>query len=108
MLPVALGLSGCGQANARDYAVQACHHVERSLSLWSGAEGNPGVEAKALAELRVALPLASLAASEDGQWQALQTTLSESSRVDESRLVHALSAQCHTALTAETVPAIGS
>jgi hypothetical protein len=81
--------------------VQACRHVERSLSLLARADTDPALASEAATELRMALPLASLAASEDGQWQALQTTLSESPRVDESRLTHALSAQCHDAFTAQ-------
>lgn len=55
--------------------------------------------ARALGALRSALQPAALAASNDGQWQALEATLSESSRVPESYLVTALSAQCAQSLS---------
>ena len=49
---------------------------------------------QALIQLSDALPLAAIAAGEDTEWQALDATLSETSRVPERNLVHALSAQC--------------
>lgn len=44
------------------------------------------------------MPLGNFAAADDSQWQALAATLGESSRVPETNLLHALSAQCQTAL----------
>ena len=99
-LPV---LASCG-GNPDSKAKQACQHVEQSLRLYAQAASNPDPSAAdrqrvdALVELRTALPLASIAAAGSGQWEALRTTLSESPNVDESRLVPALTEQCHTAL----------
>ncbi|MCU1491644.1 MAG: hypothetical protein JWM85_3049 [Acidimicrobiaceae bacterium] len=79
---------------------QACKDVHRSLTLYRAAERagqTPAADAErlqALTWLRKALRPAALAGSQDGSWQALQTTLSESSRVPESELVTALTAQC--------------
>jgi hypothetical protein len=99
-LAVVAGCSGNPDATAK----QACQHVERSLRLYAQASSNPDPAAadrervEALIELRTALPLASVAAAGSGQWEALRTTLSESPNVDESRLVPALTQQCHSAL----------
>ena len=46
------------------------------------------------AELRAALPLAAAANSDDGSWNALMTTISESATVDETHLIPSLKAQC--------------
>jgi hypothetical protein len=78
--------------------------VSRSLTAYADA-GRAGpiqarVErARALDELREALPLAARAGSDGGQWQALGATLSESSRVPEGDLVTALQAQCAATLS---------
>jgi hypothetical protein len=54
------------------------------------------LEADAETELRTALPIAAEAAYDDGQWQALMTTLSESNRIAPSTLIPALTQQCAT------------
>ncbi|HVC24287.1 MAG TPA: hypothetical protein VND23_00890 [Acidimicrobiales bacterium] len=78
----------------------ACAEVATSLRQFDAAQRSrdahaaSALRASALTALRRALPLAALAASSDGQWQALEATLSESSRVPESELVSALVAQC--------------
>ncbi|MHB8438064.1 MAG: hypothetical protein ACYDD4_02730 [Acidimicrobiales bacterium] len=99
MLALAAGLSGCANARANGLVGQACVHVEASLRLYRASVSAPpdvqmADQAAALAQLRLALPIAAQAAGESPQWQAFMTTLSESSRVPESDLVQALSDQC--------------
>lgn len=96
-----VALAGCSSARSADAnGTLACQHVAASLRLYRAATTatDPQVEARdmkaALGQLRAALPLAAIAATSSGRWQALQTTLSEASRVPESQLVNALSAQC--------------
>ncbi|MGD0320358.1 MAG: hypothetical protein ABSC00_01945 [Acidimicrobiales bacterium] len=97
------GVSGCANHNGLALARQACGHVDRSLAIYRSVERSPGSagtageQARALAQLRNALPIAASAAQEATQWQALMTTLAESARVPESDLVHALEAQCAVA-----------
>lgn len=97
------GLSGCASSNGLALARKACSDVDRSLSLYQSSEQLPmssrseAEQAQALDQLRAALPIAASAAGDDSQWQALMTTLSESTRVPESDLVHALAAQCAVA-----------
>jgi hypothetical protein len=98
---IALGaaLSACGNSGAA-LARQACSHINRSIALLreSDDHSDPSRSAQlgqqAYIELRKALPIAALAAYNDGQWQALMTTVSESNRVPETTLVTALTAQC--------------
>ena len=91
--------SACGGGGAA-LAQQACTHVQRSLDLYASAKHAPSPtlahheRRAALTQLRLALRPASLAGSAGGAYQALQATLEESSRVPESYLVRALSAQC--------------
>lgn len=92
-------LSGCAGSHGLALARQACNDVNRSLAIYQSSQKLPASESQAeqeqaLSQLRAALPIAASAAGEDSQWQALMTTLSESTRVPESGLVHALSAQC--------------
>ena len=93
----ACGTSGTGLAQ------QACSHVNASIALFARSEhqSDPttasALKQRANLELRAALPIAAQAAFHDGQWQALMTTVSESSRVPESSLVGALRAQCREA-----------
>ncbi|HUO48828.1 MAG TPA: hypothetical protein VMU09_08345 [Acidimicrobiales bacterium] len=92
-------LAGCANADAQAQARQACTHVTKALSLFAAAQAlSPGQAAPdlnaSLAELRAALPIAAVAAGQSAHWQPLMTTLSESSRVPESYLVHALGAEC--------------
>jgi hypothetical protein len=104
-LAAAFGLSvaGCSTHAALGQARVACDHVATALRLFSRsqAEGtSPQADtdaAASLAQLRAALPAASLAAGQSAQWQALMATLSESGRVPEAYLVQALSAQCASA-----------
>ncbi len=96
--------AGCG-SSASALGHRACLEVSASLhrytSVGPAATGGLASErrAAALTPLRAALPLAALAASSDGQWQALEATLSESSRVPESDLVSALEAECSATLS---------
>jgi hypothetical protein len=94
-------LSACGNADGQALAQQACVHVHRSVTeyLRSTRVGTPPATAAQLQrqadqELRAALPLAAQANSDDGSWNALMTTISEISVVDEGHLVPALRAQC--------------
>ncbi len=100
---LAIILTGCSQQQGLDLARQACDHVTRSIQLFHESQHatDPAtaarLNAQAHAELLDALPLAAEANSDDGQWNALMTTISESARVDESYLVVALTAQCRLA-----------
>jgi hypothetical protein len=93
-------LSSCATHDALALAQQACKQVDRSITLYLRADKQPDVtvadseRAQALVLLRRALPPASIAAGEDGQWQALMADLSETSRVPESDLVTGLEAAC--------------
>ncbi len=91
---------GDGQALAQ----QACVHVNRSLSAWDSSlrAGTPAatvtdLQNRASQELRLALPLAAAANSDDGTWNSLMTTISEIGTVDEGHLVPALRATCKVA-----------
>lgn len=100
---VGAGLSSCAGGNALALARKACGDVDRSLSAYRSSQQAPdstqseAEQALALSQLRAALQIAANAAGENSQWQALMTTLSESTRVPESDLVHALTAQCAVA-----------
>ena len=93
-------LAGCGPQPGDVLARRACVHVDHSIRLYRQAEKttDPAVAIErrnqALAELRAALPLAAAATSDNGQWIALETTISESARVDEALLVNSLHQQC--------------
>lgn len=95
--------SACG-ASASSLGHEACVEVGRSLTIYakSTRAANAALAARereqALSLLRDALQPAAIAGSNDGDWQALMTTLSESNRVPESKLVSALSAQCAQSL----------
>jgi hypothetical protein len=82
-------------------AQQACVHVDRSVSDWVSSQraGMPAatvatLQQRAEQQLRLALPLAAAANSDDGTWNSLMTTISEIETVDEGHLVPALHAQC--------------
>jgi len=102
---LAVALAGCGGGSSSALGHTACVDVSRSLRAYSAAgRARTAVaaaadRARALSQLRDALQPAALAAGSDGQWQALEATLSESSRVAESELVTALSAQCAQTLS---------
>jgi hypothetical protein len=99
-LALALGLAACANQDGEALARQACQHVERSLALYRTSLEDPGTatsgdrQEQAMAQLRDALPLASNAAGDSGQFQGLMSTLAESDHLPESLLVHALSEQC--------------
>jgi hypothetical protein len=101
---VALGasLAACGNQGI-GLARQACDHVGRSITLLhqadrtESASGATELDHKAYAELQTALPIAAQATYVDNQWQALMTTLSQSSQVPETTLVPALRAECRVA-----------
>lgn len=94
-----LSLTACG-SSATHNAQQACHYVQESISQYNlgKSQTDPAVRAsyqkKALVLLGKALPLAAIAAGANGEYQALQTTLSQASRVPESLLINALTRQC--------------
>jgi hypothetical protein len=97
-----LGLTSCANSG-QSLARQACVYVHRSIGLLGQAktDSDPtradALEAQAETQLRTALPIAAEAAYDDGQWQALMTTLSESNRVPAANLMPALSQQCAAA-----------
>jgi hypothetical protein len=101
-LGLGIALTACG-SNGTALAKQACTHVDRSIALLKeSSQQSDHIEAarlmqRAYIELRDALPIAAKAAYQDGQWQALMTTVSESNRVPESTLTSALAAQCRVA-----------
>jgi len=96
-------LSACSSGDGTALAQQACTHVNRSIKLLDEAQhqsdpvASAAVRQKAYVQLRAALPIAAEAAYDNGQWQALMTTVAESSRVAESTLVPALQVQCQEA-----------
>jgi hypothetical protein len=95
-----LALAGCASQAAFGLVQQACHHVDLSLALYRSSQHqtDPALAARDLAQagsqLQVASPLATQAAGEAPQWQALMATLAENTRLPESDLVYALRAQC--------------
>lgn len=103
--------AGCSQGGL-GLAQQACVHVHRSIALYARSQRDPNSAPAArdrrlaLAQLQVAEPLAAAANSEDGSWNGLMTTLTESARVPESELVVALRSQCSEAGTAGGPPAV--
>lgn len=102
LLLVPAGLTACSSVqDGQALAQQACVHVNRSVGEWVASQraGTPPATATALREraaqqLRLALPLAAAANSDDGTWNSLMTTISEIETVDEGHLVGALHAQC--------------
>jgi hypothetical protein len=92
--------AGCGGNGADALGRTACLDVQHSLKLYNqSVQTSDPATAKHLGleatdALRKALQPAAIAGSEDGDWQALELTLSETSRVPERYLVTALTAQC--------------
>jgi hypothetical protein len=97
-------LGACGSPSGDALAHQACLDVQRSISLYNQsthattAAEHAVLATKAQSALRQALQPAALAGGGGGPWEALAMTLSESNRVNESRLITALSAQCASSL----------
>ncbi len=93
-------LASCANQRGTALAEQACIKVNKSIAIYDYAvhTSNPVTRdtlmARSLALLRTALPTSAIAAGEDPSWQALSATLSESSRVPESYIIHALSREC--------------
>jgi hypothetical protein len=100
-------LSACGGGQGSSQGRQACADVTKSISLYDQSLGaatparSKALVAEATAELRLALPLAAAADTNDGTWQPLEATLSESNRfgsgphtLNEGQLTTALSSQC--------------
>jgi hypothetical protein len=91
-------LTSCSSQDSGSLAGQACTHIERGITAAHEAALRPAqaarLRAEALAQIRAAVPLAAVAAGEDTTWQALEATLSESSRVPLHYLLPALQAQC--------------
>jgi hypothetical protein len=108
ILSVTIGLgaalSACGSGGT-GLAKQACQHVNRSVALLKQSDGASSaatagqLKEQAYRQIQDALPIAAEAANQDGQWQALMTSLSEINRVPEKTLVTALTAECQTADT---------
>jgi hypothetical protein len=102
LVGVPLGLAACSSVqDGQALAQQACVHVDRSVSDWVSSQraGMPAatvatLQQRAEQQLRLALPLAAAANSDDGTWNSLMTTISEIETVDEGHLVPALHAQC--------------
>ncbi|MDA8291490.1 MAG: hypothetical protein M0Z33_07425 [Actinomycetota bacterium] len=91
--------TACVGGGASSLGHRACLDVASSIRRYAAASHSPGAaaardRAAALTLIQRAVPLAALAASSDGTWQALGATLSESSRVPESDLLPALRAEC--------------
>jgi hypothetical protein len=100
-------LSACGGGQDSSQGRQACADVTKSISLYdqslraATSARSKALVAEATAELRLALPLAASADTNDGTWQPLEATLSESNRfgsgphdLNEGQLTTALSSQC--------------
>lgn len=102
LVGVSFGLAACSSSQeGQALAQQACVHVNRSVTDWIAAQRSdtPATTAASLRQhaeqqLRLALPLAAAATSDDGTWNSLMTTISEIETVDEGHLVPALRAQC--------------
>jgi len=100
-------LSACGGGQDSSQGRQACADVTKSISFYDESltaatpARSKALVAEATAELRLALPLAASADTNDGTWQPLEATLSESNRfgtgphtLNEGQLTTALSSQC--------------
>jgi hypothetical protein len=94
-----IGLAACTSSGV-SLARSACVHIDRSITLYKQASSESDstrsaeLTQQAYIQLRDALPLAARAAGKDAQWQALMTTVSESSLVPEPDLISALTDQC--------------
>jgi hypothetical protein len=95
--------TGCASQDGAALAKQACGYVSSSISLYQSSltpadkSTSTHLQDQAYDQLQLALQPAALAAGDDPQWQALMTTISESSRVPEGVLVSALQQQCAVA-----------
>jgi uncharacterized protein (DUF1501 family) len=95
--------AGCATQNGAALAKQACGYVNSSLSLYESSltpahhDDATHLQDEAYDQLQLGLQPAAIAAGDDPKWQALMTTISESSRVPEGVLVSALQQQCAVA-----------
>lgn len=95
--------TGCATQDGAALAKQACGYVETSLSLYQSSltpanhHEATHLQDQAYDQLQLGLQPAAIAAGDDPRWQALMTTISESSRVPEGVLVSALQQQCAVA-----------
>jgi hypothetical protein len=95
--------SGCSNQNGQALAKQACVYVNSSISMYESSLKDKNatqakqLESKAYDRLQLALQPAALATSDNGQYQALMATISESAEIPEGVLVSALSQQCSAA-----------
>jgi hypothetical protein len=111
LLIVPVGLAACTSAqDGQALAQQACVHVNRSVAEWVDSQrvGTPpttvaALQQRAEQQLRLALPLAAAANSDDGTWNSLMTTISEIETVDEGHLVASLRALCVVANSNQNV-----
>jgi len=101
LVPPSLLLAACG-GGADALAHQACLHVATSIRAYEAAARttDPSTRERlsktAATELSKAEPLAALAATSSGDWEALGATLGEAANngISESNLISALNAQC--------------
>ena len=95
--------AGCGIQDGDALAKQACVYVSSSIAIYESSLGNKSatevthLQDEAYDRLQLGLQPAALAAGDNGQWQGLMATISESSRVPEGVLVSALQQQCAVA-----------
>jgi hypothetical protein len=99
----AILIAACSQQSGLALARQACDRVRASIISYDKAFRATSQSARTLdlrkanEKLQAAEPLAAAATSNDGQWNALMTTLNEMGQVDEGHLITALRAQCAAA-----------
>jgi hypothetical protein len=100
----ALLLSACGSGGALTDARRACHRVGQAIALEKKSQA-PGLSAAQVAQLTGqaeatllhASSDAANATSQDGQWNALMTTINEAERVPLAQLEPALTNICKVA-----------
>jgi hypothetical protein len=96
-------LAACGSSAALGLVRAACGHVDQSIRTYEASLRLPpgpaqeALQRTAALQLEAAQRKAAVAAGEDAEWQALMTTISESPRIPEGYLVHALEEQCQVA-----------
>ncbi|MEI6700843.1 MAG: hypothetical protein WCL38_03700 [Actinomycetota bacterium] len=104
-------LAACSTSNG--HAIAACKQVRVAIATYRTAAGLTGDArhdriAHAQVQLTRALGNAAAATSDDGSFNALQTTISESVRVGISRVIPSLEAQCTTILAKDPYAPNGS
>ncbi|MFZ1062015.1 MAG: hypothetical protein WAN30_00905 [Acidimicrobiales bacterium] len=97
-------LSSCGVGAAVSDARQSCRYVHRAIAIERRSD-EPGLsavkhshlQAQALAELLRGTQSAADATSQDGSWNALQTTINEAERVPLPDVIASLTRICQVA-----------